>query len=690
MMDIHMDFMKDLRVREREKTETFEYAEDIINKAYPDAIPIIKNWLSIIQQRWEEVRQWAINRESKLEQHLQSLKDLDDTIEELLAWLSGLEGTLLNLKHEQLPDEIPPVEKLIEDHKEFMENTARRQNEVDRACKPRQLPPGARKPSRSGKTPVRGSSHDLREQSPDGTLRRQSFKGSRDQGLNARKGSRITPTRDTPDRDRLPHYGPRFSPSTSGPELEFRSPRAKLLWTKWRDVWMLSWERQRLLNDHLLYLKDVERARNFSWDDWRKRFLKYMNHKKSRLTDLFRKMDKDNNGMIPRDVFIDGILNTKFDTSGLEMKAVADLFDRNGEGLIDWQEFIAALRPDWQERKPANDSDKIHDEVKRLVMLCTCRQKFRVFQVGEGKYRFGDSQKLRLVRILRSTVMVRVGGGWVALDEFLQKNDPCRAKGRTNIELREQFILADGVSQSMAAFTPRRSTPNAAATASSSPHAHNGGSSNLPPYMSGQGPIIKVRERSVRSIPMSRPSRSSLSASTPDSLSDNEGSHGGPSGRYTPRKVTYTSTRTGLTPGGSRAGSKPNSRPLSRQGSKPPSRHGSTLSLDSTDDHTPSRIPQRKPSTGSTASGTTPRPARLSVTTTTTPGSRLNGTSTITRKTASGSASPAPTRRNISGSSTPSGMQTPRKSSAEPTFSSTMRRTSRGTTPTEKREPFRL
>ncbi|KQS62701.1 dystonin isoform X16 [Drosophila erecta] len=692
MMDIHMEFMKDLRVREREKSETFEYAEDIINKAYPDAIPIIKNWLSIIQQRWEEVRQWAINRESKLEQHLQSLKDLDDTIEELLAWLSGLEGTLLNLKHEQLPDEIPPVEKLIEDHKEFMENTARRQNEVDRACKPRQLPPGARKPSRSGKTPV--------------------FKGSRDQGLNARKGSRITPTRDTPDRDRLPHYGPRFSPSTSGPELEFRSPRAKLLWTKWRDVWMLSWERQRLLNDHLLYLKDVERARNFSWDDWRKRFLKYMNHKKSRLTDLFRKMDKDNNGMIPRDVFIDGILNTKFDTSGLEMKAVADLFDRNGEGLIDWQEFIAALRPDWQERKPANDSDKIHDEVKRLVMLCTCRQKFRVFQVGEGKYRFGDSQKLRLVRILRSTVMVRVGGGWVALDEFLQKNDPCRAKGRTNIELREQFILADGVSQSMAAFTPRRSTPNAAATASSSPHAHNGGSSNLPPYMSGQGPIIKVRERSVRSIPMSRPSRSSLSASTPDSLSDNEGSHGGPSGRYTPRKVTYTSTRTGLTPGGSRAGSKPNSRPLSRQGSKPPSRHGSTLSLDSTDDHTPSRIPQRKPSTGSTASGATPRPARLSVTTITTPGSRLNGTSTITRKTASGSASPAPTsnggmsrsssipaltgfgfkpiRRNISGSSTPSGMQTPRKSSAEPTFSSTMRRTSRGTTPTEKREPFRL
>ena len=43
-------------------------------------------------------------------------------------------------------------------------------------------------------------------------------------------------------------------------------------------------------------------------------------------------------------------------------------------------------------------------------------------------FQFGESQKLRLVRILRSTVMVRVGGGWVALDEFLVKNDPCRGE----------------------------------------------------------------------------------------------------------------------------------------------------------------------------------------------------------------------------------------------------------------------
>ncbi|XP_055591410.1 dystonin isoform X38 [Uranotaenia lowii] len=675
----HSRFMKELREKEYDKEDTLGLANAILGKAHPDAIPIIKNWISIIQSRWDEISQWALSRQTKLEAHLKSLKDLDNSIEELLAWLSGLESTLMNLEQEPLPEEIPPLEVLIADHKEFMENTARRQGEVDRACKPRQPPPGlkeARKPSRGVmKTPI--------------------FKGSRDQGLNSRRTSRVSPGRETqtPERDRLPHYGPRFSPSNQ-PETELRSPRAKLLWDKWRYVWMLAWERQRRLHDHLLYLQDLERVRQFSWEEWRKRFLKFMNHKKSRLTDLFRKMDKDNNGLIPREVFIDGIIGTKFDTSKLEMNAVADLFDRNGEGLIDWQEFIAALRPDWQDRKPKTDADKIHDEVKRLVMLCTCRQKFRVFQVGEGKYRFGDSQKLRLVRILRSTVMVRVGGGWVALDEFLVKNDPCRAKGRTNIELREQFILADGVSQSMAAFKPRMS--------GSAGSGSNTASSPIPT----QGPIVKVRERSSKSISMSRPSRSSLSASTPDSLSDNESSIGTPGRFQTPsRKTSVVPIRSQMTPGGSRANSRPTSRPASRAGSKPPSRHGSTLSLDSTDDATPSRIPTRRITTTTTA-----RPSRLSVggagTTTTTNG--------VSSRTASGAASPAPTRnggmsrsssiptlvglpnsRKTSGTSTPSGMMTPRRTSVEPqtpgTAGSTRPdRSSRGTTPSEKRAPFRL
>lgn len=63
--------------------------------------------------------------------------------------------------------------------------------------------------------------------------------------------------------------------------------------------------------------------------------------------------------------------------------------------------------------------------MKRLTILIAITFNF---DRDDCELQFGDSQKLRLVRILRSTVMVRVGGGWVALDEFLLKNDPCRGK----------------------------------------------------------------------------------------------------------------------------------------------------------------------------------------------------------------------------------------------------------------------
>ncbi|XP_076765741.1 dystonin-like protein short stop isoform X4 [Xylocopa sonorina] len=597
----HEKFLRELHTKEVEKNQTLELAHIILGKAHPDGALVIKHWITIIQSRWEEVATWAQQRNQKLENHMRGLQDLDNLLEELLSWLEGLENTLNALEAEPLPDDKATLEMLIADHREFMENTSRRQFEVDRVCRARQV------------KPAKDTKKISKAKSP-------------------------APTRASPGRDRtpdsLPHIGPRFPPKGSkGAEPEFRSPRVKLLWDRWRHVWMLAWERQRRLQDKYNYIQELDRVANFSWEDWRKRFLKFMNHKKSRLTDLFRKMDKNNDGLIPREDFIQGIMNTKFETSRLEMGAVADLFDRHGEGLIDWKEFIAALRPDWEERRTYNDTDKIHDEVKRLVMLCTCRQKFRVFQVGEGKYRFGDSQKLRLVRILRSTVMVRVGGGWVALDEFLLKNDPCRAKGRTNIELREQFILADGVSQTMTAF---RSKPSPTSTLQRTPIS----SANA-------GPITKVRERSARSVPMgqSRASRSSLSAGTPDSLSDNESSF-----KLGSARKTSTSYRTTMTPGGSRPSSRPasrpasrptsrpGSRPASRQGSKPPSRYGSTQSLDSTDDSTNvSRIPRR---TAVSTTGNTPTSSRHNSVSGKRLGTPVNGSSSRPR-TPTGLVSPA-------------------------------------------------
>lgn len=134
-------FHMQLRDKEVEKDQTLELAHNILAKSHPDSISVIKNWIKVIQSRWEEVSQWALQRHQKLSQHVQSLRDMDENLEELIQWLLGLETTLIALRREELPMDIPATELLIQDHKEFMENTQKRQTEVDRVCKAKQVKP---------------------------------------------------------------------------------------------------------------------------------------------------------------------------------------------------------------------------------------------------------------------------------------------------------------------------------------------------------------------------------------------------------------------------------------------------------------------------------------------------------------------------------------------------------------------
>lgn len=65
-------------------------------------------------------------------------------------------------------------------------------------------------------------------------------------------------------------------------------------------------------------------------------------------------------------------------------------------------------------------------------------------------------KKLELIEHITTIIWVMYYG---VLLRFCTPTDPTLspAKGRTNIELREQFILAEGVSQSMSAFKPKPS-----------------------------------------------------------------------------------------------------------------------------------------------------------------------------------------------------------------------------------------
>ncbi|XP_038580116.1 microtubule-actin cross-linking factor 1 isoform X3 [Micropterus salmoides] len=460
LLHTHRDFMGTVEEKRTDVNKAAGMGEGILTVCHPDSITTIKHWITIIRARFEEVLTWAKQHEQRLETALTEVLNNANLLEELLSWLQWAETTLVQRDTEPLPQDIPQLKTLITEHQMFMEEMTRKQPDVDKVTKTYKRKP-AEPPS----------------------------------SLAERRGARK-------------HQQQQQQQQQAAMQVSGGNPRLNQLCAKWQQVWLLALDRQRKLNDGLDRLEELKEFANFDFDVWRKKYMRWMNHKKSRVMDFFRRIDKDQDGKITRQEFIDGILASKFPTSKLEMTAVADIFDRDGDGYIDYYEFVAALHPNKDAYRPTTDADKIEDEVTRQVAQCKCAKRFQVEQIGENKYRFflgnqfGDSQQLRLVRILRSTVMVRVGGGWMALDEFLVKNDPCRvqhpglkilrsdssssissriARGRTNLELREKFILPEGASQGLAAFRSRgrRSKPgsrNASPTRSSSSASHSGAS----------------------------------------------------------------------------------------------------------------------------------------------------------------------------------------------------------------------
>ncbi|CAH2052573.1 unnamed protein product, partial [Iphiclides podalirius] len=91
-----------------------------------------------------------------------------------------------------------------------------------------------------------------------------------------------------------------------------------------------------------------------------------------------------------------------------------------------------------QRQLVTNDLRSLDERVRDLVERCSCPTQFPMVRVSEGKYRIGDTRILIFVRILRSHVMVRVGGGWDTLAHYLDKHDPCRcrAQHRTSLSAR--------------------------------------------------------------------------------------------------------------------------------------------------------------------------------------------------------------------------------------------------------------
>lgn len=334
----HEVFLEEMDVQEKTKEGTVKIAQDIFGKCHPEAAPVIKHWITIIQARWEEVNSWAKQREARLQDHLKSLLDIMDSLEKLLAWLIGAEAALLAAETQALPDDNIELDRLIDEHVKFMEELAKKGVDVDKVVK----------------------TFAIKKQALATLKSKES----------ARRGYQRSST-------------PIKVPSDYG--FDVKHPKVKELIEKQSKANKLSQDRMKRLQDKLDYNNEVERVKNFDFDDWRRRFLAWTTNKKARVIDFYKRIDSNNDGKVTKAEFIDGFCASKFTTSRLEMVKAADVFDRNNDGYIDHKEYVDALRPDRD--LPKTESEIIQDEVQKQVDKCTCSDKYKVLQVGECKYR---------------------------------------------------------------------------------------------------------------------------------------------------------------------------------------------------------------------------------------------------------------------------------------------------------------
>uniref|UniRef100_A0A0L8H113 GAR domain-containing protein n=1 Tax=Octopus bimaculoides TaxID=37653 RepID=A0A0L8H113_OCTBM len=372
LIERHEKFQERLRNHQDTVDKIKVLAERILKHCHPNAVRFVKYYLTITQTRWDQLIQRSHSRAQRLQDALKSIQGNAALLEELLAWLTDCQVLLATKEKDPIPEDIRVVETLLKEHQDLHEEITSKNADADRLTK-------------------------------------------------------IVTSESKLSQGR--HYGSNWRLN----EIDGHNPRVIALQNKWRTVWRMSVDRKKKLQDALETLMELESFKNFDFDLWRQRYLGWIQEKKLRITDFFRRQDKDCDGALTRKEFVEGMIQTKFPTNKTELNAVFDIFDPNHTGKIVYRNFIAALKPDRHKqarlktgKRQATDSEMIHDEVERQISQCQCRHQFKAERIQDGQYRFGENLKLKLVRFLNSCVMVRVGGGWVTLDEFLETNDPCR------------------------------------------------------------------------------------------------------------------------------------------------------------------------------------------------------------------------------------------------------------------------
>lgn len=221
---------------------------------------------------------WA----EKLNDLLSSYENVLELIEQLLNWLGSAENSLNNGEANSLPDDIGLVEQLVKQHQILIDEMQGKQGDFERIVK---------------------------------IFSNQSIASRR-----ATSTSKYTKRW----RTSTPNLTSELNISIS----DIRNVKVRELVEKWKIVQQMCIDRLKRLNEKLEYLNDMERTKNFSFEEWRKRFSSWVKNQHGKLLDFYRKIDYSGTGRLSYDEFIEGFLNSKFPTCKAEMEKVAPIFDR--------------------------------------------------------------------------------------------------------------------------------------------------------------------------------------------------------------------------------------------------------------------------------------------------------------------------------------------------------------------------
>lgn len=127
----------------------------------------------------------------------------------------------------------------------------------------------------------------------------------------------------------------------------------------------------------------------------------------------------------------------------------------------------------WPQKRVLCDMRNLDELVREILGRCSCPAQFPMIKVSEGKYKVGDSSALIFIRVLRTHVMVRVGGGWDTLEHYLDKHDPCRCAA-----FAHRYHQAKASNQGQGAQS-KSSSAHSSRSTSPGPHWRNEG---IAPY----------------------------------------------------------------------------------------------------------------------------------------------------------------------------------------------------------------